>query len=169
MNRFAMGAIPTIFACAALIGAVLLLARFSASEGRASSGEDEADYDFLHTVAVQLGDQANRMRFFPGRITLTRGESYKLVLTNPAAVTHEFASETLAQYIETDKLEIFGRSGELVAYVRGRVDEVELLPGGRIEWMFTATRAGEAIDLFCDIPGHRDAGMVGEIRIVEKP
>jgi uncharacterized cupredoxin-like copper-binding protein len=87
------------------------------------------------------------------------------VLTNPSPVTHEFASETFAHYIETEKIKVFDRNGDQVAYIAGSVQEIELLPGGRIEWSLITMSAASHIDLVCDVPGHRDAGMVGEIQI----
>jgi uncharacterized cupredoxin-like copper-binding protein len=47
----------------------------------------------------------------------------------------------------------------------GDIVEVELLPGNTIKWEFVTTSAAPDIDLFCDIPGHKDAGMVGGISI----
>lgn len=130
-----------------------------------ATDEKKVEFDLSHIVEVQLGSQTNQMRFFPGEITLNQGERYLLVLTNPSPVTHEFASENFVKYVETEKVKVIDKSGNLVAYVAGGVVEVELLPGGRIEWEFIAKQPRDDIDLFCDIPGHRDAGMQGRIRI----
>ena len=128
--------------------------------------EEEYEIDLSHVIEVQLGSETNQMRFFPGQIVMRQGERYLLVLTNPSPVTHEFASEALSSHIQTEKLKVLDREGNLVAYVVGDIQEVELLPFGRIEWAFVTTMASSTIDLFCDIPGHRAAGMVGEIQIV---
>ncbi len=152
---------------AILLTSCLLLAALASlpSGPSASSGEDEHDYDLLHTIAVQLSDAQNAMRFYPATILLQKGESYKLVITNASSVTHEFASETLAHHIVTEKVDVFDAHGNLLAYVRGAITEVELLPGGRIEWAFTAVTANDNIDLICDLPGHKEAGMIGSIII----
>ena len=154
---------------AILLTSCLLLAALAGrpSGASASTEEDEHTYDLLHTIEVQLSDKQNRMRFYPARILLQKGESYKLVLTNTSSVTHEFASETLADYIVTEKVDVFDANGNLVAYVRGAIAEVELLPGGRIEWAFTAVTANDHIDLICDLPGHKEAGMIGSITILD--
>ncbi|MCH8844913.1 MAG: copper-binding protein [SAR324 cluster bacterium] len=152
---------------AILLTACLLLVALAGrpSCASASSEEDGQTYDLLHTIEVQLSDEQDRMRFYPAKILLQKGESYKLVLTNTSSVTHEFASETLADYIVTEKVDVFDTRGKLVAYVRGAIAEVELLPGGRIEWAFTAITAIDHIDLICDLPGHKEAGMIGSITI----
>ena len=152
----------------ALVAALTLAAILIHSPSSwASEGEEHRDYDLLHTIEVQLGDKNNQMRFFPGHILLTRGDDYKLVITNPSPVTHEFASLALIHLVETDKMEIFDKNGGLVAYIRGAIAEVELLPGGRIEWAFRVMKSSDNVDLFCDIPGHFDAGMIGKIEIRE--
>ena len=131
-----------------------------------STDEGEYPIPLENVIEVQLGSESNQMLFFPGRILLRLGERYLIVLTNPSPVTHEFASETFAGFIETERVKFFDRRGDPVGYVFGSVVEVELLPGGRVEWIFTTTASSERIDLICDIPGHRDAGMVGEIQIL---
>lgn len=130
-----------------------------------STREEKHEIDLAHVIEVQLGSKSNQMVFFPGRITLNQGERYLLVLTNPSPVTHEFASETFLNHIETERVKVLDRKGDLIAYVAGSIAEVELLPGNRIEWEFVTKSAARNIDLFCDIPGHKDAGMVGEITI----
>jgi len=130
-----------------------------------STNEKPHEIDLAHVIEVHLGSKSNQMVFFPGRITLNKGERYLLVLTNPSPVTHEFASEIFANHIETEKVKVLDRKGDLAAYVVGNIVEVELLPGNSIEWEFVTKSAAPHIDLFCDIPGHRDAGMVGEINI----
>jgi uncharacterized cupredoxin-like copper-binding protein len=130
-----------------------------------STREQQHEIDLAHVIEVQLGSKSNQMVFFPGRITLNKGERYLLVLTNPSPVTHEFASETFHNHIETERLKVLDRKGELAAYVVGSIVEVELLPGYTIEWEFVTKSAAPKVDLFCDIPGHKDAGMIGEITI----
>jgi uncharacterized cupredoxin-like copper-binding protein len=131
----------------------------------ASQREGEPKIPSDHVVKVQLGSADNQMRFFPAKILLRKGERYLLFLSNPSPVTHEFASETFANFIETEKVKVFSKEGDLVAYVVGDIREVELLPGGFVQWIFTAKTASPHIDLICDIPGHRDLGMTGEIQI----
>ena len=130
--------------------------------------EKDYEVDPKNMIEVQLGSKTNAMRFFPGQISLKKGERYLLVLTNPSPVTHEFASATFANFITTEKLKVYDREGDLVAYVVGDIKEVEVLPGATIGWFFVTKAAGK-VDLFCDIPGHRDAGMIGEIEIHNGP
>lgn len=149
---------------ALLAGAILLV--WASSPARATR-EREQDYDFLHTIDLQLGGEDNQMAFFPGEIVLDKGESYRLVMTNRGPVVHEFASPTFKDHIETDKVEVFDAQGNEVAYVVGSVREIELQPGARVVWSFTAVKAAEQIDMLCELPGHLEAGMRGVIRIRE--
>lgn len=148
--------------------AALLLLAAGLSPAMATD-EIELEVPPENLLHVQLGSKDNAMRFFPGHISLFKGERYVLVLTNPSPVTHEFASETFHRLVSTEKLKIFDERDKLVAYVVGPIVEVELLPGGRIEWTFVPQRTGTDIDLFCDIPGHKDAGMVGTMEIRPQP
>lgn len=149
-----------------LLFVAALAAAIAALPCALSATDENGDkVDPSHIIEVKLGSKDNAMRFFPGQIVLKKGERYALLLTNPSEVTHEFASETFENFITTEKIKVFSAEGDLVAYIVGDVKEVELRPGGVIQWIFTTKAASEHIEIFCDIPGHRDAGMIGEIKI----
>ncbi|HBL58408.1 MAG TPA: biphenyl 2,3-dioxygenase [Cyanobacteria bacterium UBA8803] len=113
----------------------------------------------LTEVTVSLGNSANELKFVPNKLEFVAGEHYKLVLQNPSPQKHYFTSKDFAdaswtQAVETDKIEI-----------KGAIHEVELQPGGEVEWILVPMKPG-TYELHCPIPGHTQAGMTGEIAIV---
>jgi uncharacterized cupredoxin-like copper-binding protein len=57
-------------------------------------------------VTVQLGNPANELRFFPGKIELETGKLYRVVIKNPSPQKHYFSSENLSQSVFTRKVRI---------------------------------------------------------------
>lgn len=112
-------------------------------------------------VKVNLGNSANELKFVPNQLEFIAGNRYNLVLTNPSPQKHYFTSKDFAdaiwtQAVETDKIE-----------VKGAIHEVELQPGGELEWIFIPIKPGK-YELHCSILGHTEAGMTGEMSIVTK-
>ncbi|HBE17935.1 MAG TPA: copper-binding protein [Cyanobacteria bacterium UBA11149] len=110
-------------------------------------------------VKVSLGNSTNELKFVPNQLEFIAGNRYNLVLTNPSPQKHYFTSKDFAdaiwtQAVETDKIE-----------VKGAIHEVELQPGGELEWIFIPIKPGK-YELHCAIVGHTEAGMTGEISIV---
>jgi uncharacterized cupredoxin-like copper-binding protein len=116
-------------------------------------------------IAVQLGNRQGALRFIPDTITLETGKLYRLVLTNPSPRAHYFSSSALAQAVYTRKVQVNGGDGRPLAEVKGTVREIEVHPGATAEWWFVPVKTGEFSDLVCTVPGHRQGGMVGHIRI----
>ena len=116
-------------------------------------------------VTVQLGNPANELRFFPGKIELETGKLYRVVIKNPSPQKHYFSSEKLSQSVFTRKVQINDAQGNPVAEVKGIVREIEIYPNGTAEWWFVAVTTGTFTDLKCTITGHTEGGMVGEIII----
>ena len=48
--------------------------------------------------------------------------------------------------------------------MKGAINEVEVLPGGELEWYFVPVKAG-SFDLKCTVKGHAEKGMVGKITV----
>ncbi|MBI4235831.1 MAG: cupredoxin domain-containing protein [Chloroflexi bacterium] len=84
-------------------------------------------------AAEERGD--GRMAFEPARVTVRAGEGVTFVVTNRGAGDHEFESDEAG------------------------IEEVLILPGRtrRVPWR-APSRAG-SYPVYCDISGHREAGM----------
>lgn len=116
-------------------------------------------------IKVQLGNRQDALRFFPATINLETGKLYRLILSNPSPQKHYFSSAALAQAVFTRKVQVNGADGRPIAEVKGQIREIEVYPGGISEWWFVPVKTGNFTDLECTIPGHRQGGMVGDVRI----
>lgn len=107
---------------------------------------------------VSLGNPENELKFVPDHLEFSSGKRYRLVLSNPSALKHYFTSKDFADNIWNQKVE----AGKVE--VKGAIHELELRPGAEAEWVFIPIKAG-TYRLRCTIPGHAEAGMVGEIAV----
>ncbi len=109
-------------------------------------------------VKVSLGTSTNELTFVPNQLEFVAGKRYKLVLNNPSPQKHYFTAKDFADASWTQKVE----SGKLE--VKGAIHELELKPGGEAEWVLIPMKPG-TYELHCPIPGHTEAGMIGQIAI----
>jgi uncharacterized cupredoxin-like copper-binding protein len=109
-------------------------------------------------VKVSLGNSANELKFFPSNLEFVVGERYKLLLDNPSPQKHYFTAKDFADVSWTQKVQ----AGKVE--IKGAIHELELKPGGDAEWVFVPMKPGK-YSLRCPIPGHTEAGMIGEIVI----
>lgn len=77
--------------------------------------------------------------FDPDELEISRGETVTLVVSNDGVLTHN---------ISIDEFNV----------------RKDYRPGETARVTFTADRAGEFV-FYCDEPGHREAGMVGVLRV----
>jgi uncharacterized cupredoxin-like copper-binding protein len=109
------------------------------------------------TVRVDMTDQ---MRFYPGEITVKRGEIVRFVPVNKGQVLHEMVLGTM------DDLKAHA---EMMRKHPGMEHDephmAHVAPGksGEMGWQFT--KAGEFY-YGCLIPGHFEAGMIGKVKVV---
>lgn len=65
----------------------------------------------------------------------------------------------------TRKVEVVGADDKMIAEVKGAINEVEVGPGGTVEWFIVPVQTGDNIEMECAIEGHKEAGMVGTVTI----
>ena len=89
-------------------------------------------------IQIVAGEDADRMFFEPSEITVAPGTKVTFVIENEGSLDHEFES---------------GQEGE------AGIDEIFIPPGGtrRVNW--TAQSEAATFPVYCDLPGHRAAGM----------
>ncbi|MDX2272883.1 MAG: sulfocyanin-like copper-binding protein [Cyanobacteriota bacterium] len=109
---------------------------------------------------VELGSLGNQLQFFPPQLTFKSGHLYKLQLSNPSQLKHYFTAKDFADAIWTRKAEVAG------VEIKGKINNLELKPGAKVEWQFIPIQAGR-YPLVCTIPGHAEAGMMGEIIVTD--
>lgn len=111
------------------------------------------------TIAVKMTDD---MRFTPDRITVNRGETIRLKVTNAGKLKHELVLGTKKELEE--HYEVMKKYPEME-----HADEnmVTLAPAktGEIVWKFP--NSGK-VDFACLHPGHYDAGMSGQVMVTAK-
>jgi uncharacterized cupredoxin-like copper-binding protein len=112
----------------------------------------------METIQIHMGTAAGELKFVPDVLHFEAGHRYRLVLDNPSPVKHYFTAKDFADAIWSQKVE----AGNVE--VKGTIHELELKPGATAEWVFVPQKPGR-YELHCSIPGHAEAGMVGEITI----
>jgi uncharacterized cupredoxin-like copper-binding protein len=116
-------------------------------------------------VTVNLGNENNKLRFFPSTLEFETGKLYKLVIRNPSKQKHYFSAEGLSRSVFTRKVQIVDASNDTLAEVKGVVNEIEVYPNGIAEWWFVPVKTLKGSPLHCSIKGHTEAGMTGTITI----
>lgn len=119
----------------------------------------------LNTIVVEMGSVGESMYFKPNHLELETGKAYKLVLKNVDDVEHEFEAQEFVEKVFTRKVEVKGPNGKMLAEIKGSIREVEIGPGGEVEWYIVPVQTGKNLELVCAIPGHKEAGMHGTITI----
>ncbi|MEE8077324.1 MAG: plastocyanin/azurin family copper-binding protein [Candidatus Binatia bacterium] len=119
----------------------------------------------LKTIVVEMGSVGESMYFKPNHLELETGKAYKLVLKNVDEVEHEFEAPEFVEKVFTRKVEVKGPNGKMLAEIKGNIREVEIGPGGEVEWYIVPVQTGKNLELVCAIPGHKEAGMHGSITI----
>ncbi|MEM7553687.1 MAG: cupredoxin domain-containing protein [Cyanobacteria bacterium P01_A01_bin.84] len=109
-------------------------------------------------ITINLGNNADELKFEPSHLEFEAGKRYKLKLVNPSSTKHYFTAKDFTDGIWTQKVEAGG------VEVKGAIHEVELKPQAEAEWVFLPLKNGK-YNLKCTIAGHAAAGMIGDILI----
>lgn len=115
-------------------------------------------------MRVQLGNAKGELLFAPGELEFETGKLYKLVLSNPSPVAHYFSAPALAGAVFTRKVQVNGADGKAIGEVKGSVAELEVYPGGTVEWWFVPVKTASG-ELNCTIAGHAEHGMTGKVKV----
>ena len=152
----------------------------SQGEGHgAAIGEPAKASAATRTVQVKLGD----IFYEPKTVRVEQGETVRFVLKNSGELLHEFNIGTAAMHAEHQKemlammesgmLTATGINTDMSKMDHSKMDghsmkhddpnSVLVEPGKTKEltWTFTATTD---LEFACNIPGHYESGMVGDIR-----
>ncbi len=99
------------------------------------------------------------MRFTPDRISVKAGETVRFFLKNTGKVPHEFVIGSMDELRE--HAEVMRRMPEMK---HEEPNSITLAPRqiGGVVWQFE--RPG-TVDFACLVPGHFEAGMVGQVRV----
>ncbi len=128
----------------------------TAAEHVAMSGQPGNPKKVSRTIEVVLGDD---MRFTPSAIDVKAGETIRFFVRNSGQVDHEM---------------VLGQLDELKAHAKQmqanpgmphhEPNQVFLKPGQRGGMVWQFAQAG-TVDFACTVPGHLEAGMVGQVKV----
>jgi uncharacterized cupredoxin-like copper-binding protein len=177
MTRLITAAAPAFVAASLAASAALAAGVHGAATGEPG---DAAAAD--RTVQVTMYDNY----YEPEQITIEAGETVRFVVTNEGELVHEFnigTAETHAEHqdemmmmvehgvLEADKINRDMMSMDMGGGQMMKHDDpnsVLLEPGETAEvvWRFPED-AGVDIEFACNVPGHYDAGMQGDIDLTQ--
>ncbi len=161
-----MRGVCVAFLLAAL--AVMMAPQFKISAALAAEDGGKAK---PQKIFLSLGREGDRKRLFhPDRLSLSVGKPYTLVIENPSLDVHEFDAPGLvsaAWSSDVKVLDDIGATARPLAKIVGTPAEIEIMPGGSVEWTFVPVVAG-SYDILCDIEDqsgktHTAMGMKGTI------
>ena len=112
--------------------------------------------------ATKVTVNMTEFAFTPNVITVSAGQPVELTLINDGAVEHDFVVEIVpVDDVSTEGMEMDHMSGDHEEYDLHSATAA----GSTSTLRFTVTEPG-TYKIICSVPGHLDAGMVGEL-IVE--
>ena len=107
------------------------------------------------TVQVSMSEMA----YAPARIEVKRGEQIRFVIRNTGADDHEFLLATTEENLKHAK------AMEKEPHMEhAEPNGVRLAPKKSAEIVWKFTKAG-TFEYSCLIPGHREAGMIGQVLV----
>jgi uncharacterized cupredoxin-like copper-binding protein len=181
-----MRRVPDAAAAAALLASVLFAGGPALAAGEHGGGHgaaigapgDPAAVD--RTVEIVMADNY----YEPERLEVAGNETVRFLVRNEGALVHEFNIGTAAMHAEHQaEMEMMVEHGVLLG---DRIDRermkmdmggghtmehddpnsVLLEPGESAEIVWTFPAAG-ALEFACNVPGHYEAGMVGDLKVQE--
>lgn len=129
---------------------VVLLAFLLAACGAASSPQKE--------IALELTD----FTFAPSSVTIPAGQPVTITIENKGLVEHDFVIEQVAASMGTME------GGSEMHHMGGDSDfavHAAVQAGGTASLELTVEEPG-TYQFFCSVPGHKEAGMTGELIVV---
>lgn len=144
--------------CAYIVGLVAMIALWN-SDLSAIASSVPINKQPPIVVNVELGNDQGELRFSPDHLKFQAGKRYKLTLANESPTKHYFTSKDFADAIWSQKVD----AGNVE--IKGAIHELELRSHTEADWVFVPIRVGH-YRLVCTVPGHAEAGMVGDIEIM---
>lgn len=159
-----------------LLVGTALVASLAASIAVASPGHDSSIGERGETAKVNrtITLEMDEMKYSPKTIEVAPGETIRFEVTNVGRAVHEFNIGTQETWDEhLGEMQTMMREGMMTAsslnhdkmmaagMMHDDANSVLLEPGDTGEIIWTFPEGGE-IGFACNVPGHREAGMVGD-------
>lgn len=116
------------------------------------------DWSGATEIEIALQDH----HYEPEQIALKRGQPYRLVLKNVGAVAHDMVGGSLLSESVIALRMVNSNAGRVLA---DYVNSVYVRSKNTIELWLVPLKEGE-YSFYCSLPGHRDDGMEGVVRII---
>ena len=152
-----------------LLGSVLTVLMFNTSALAAAADEEQVlkqhpalidvKWDLAKEIIVELDDD----NYEPGEIVLKRGMAYRVHLKNIGVKAHDMVG---GSFFEEDAIALKMVSTKVGRVTADHINSVYIRPKNEAEIWFVALKVGQ-YSFFCSIPGHREAGMEGVVKIVD--
>lgn len=131
--------------------------------------QDASSAEVDRTIAFEAGD----MWFTPGKLDIAPGKTVEFEITNTGNLPHEFVigdaaaqeehREMMRQMASSD-----GHDMSAEHHAGGHGDEmpaVTIAPGETATLVWTAPQDALTVEFACNIPGHYESGMKGDVHI----
>jgi uncharacterized cupredoxin-like copper-binding protein len=155
---------------AVLLSAAALFAsnaQVSADAGHAHGGHEEYTAGVpgdarkpARVVTVKMRETPDgRMIYEPSKLIVKKGEQIRFVIVNAGEIPHEFVLATVEQNLK--HAEMMRKYPEME---HDDPNSKTVQPKQKTEIVWRFTKAG-AFEFACLIPGHREAGMIGNVDV----
>lgn len=151
-----------------MLGSLWLAVIFS-SPALAADDEEQAlklhpalvnvKWDAAKEIVVDLDDD----NYEPSEIVLKRGMAYRLRLKNIGVKAHDMVG---GPFFETDAIALKMINTKVGRVTAEQINSVYIKSKNEAELWFVALKAG-VYSYYCSLPGHREAGMEGTVKIVD--
>ncbi|WP_235207430.1 cupredoxin domain-containing protein [Halomonas salina] len=137
----------------------------------AGHGSGNAQTDAQQPIDRTISFEAGDMWFTPGELDIEPGQTVKFEITNTGNLEHEFVIGNAAAQEEHRKMMREMASGgghDMSGGHHGDGDgmpSVAVAPGESATLVWTAPQDSSKIEFACNIPGHYESGMSGNINL----
>jgi uncharacterized cupredoxin-like copper-binding protein len=159
MNRSATGLFGSALLALTLVSPAVLAAEDEEQVLKQHPALANVKWDAAKEIVVDLDDD----NYEPSEIVLKRDLPYRLRLKNIGVKAHDMVGGSFFEEKAIALKMINTRVGRVTA---DRINSVYIKSKNEAEIWFVALKTGH-FSFYCSIPGHREAGMGGVVKIVD--
>ena len=124
-----------------------------------SAGEPGDPKELSRIIQVTMEERDGKMLYIPAQVEIRNGETIKFVIFNNGELDHEFVLATTEENLK--HAEAMEMNAEME---HDDPNARRVAPGHTSEIIWKFTKPGQ-FEFACLIPGHRDAGMIGDVDV----
>lgn len=157
MNKFILAGLLSVLSASAFASGT-----HEGGHGESLAGEPGSKSKATRTIQLTMKETDDgRMLYIPAAIEVKAGQTVRFAIRNAGETDHEFVLDTQEEIMEHKK--VMEKFPEME---HDDPNSVRLAPGksGEIIWKFTKSGT---LTFACLIPGHYEAGMRGDVSVVD--